>query len=64
MPFQLVSEFQPTSDQPDAIRQLVEGLNNGMPAQTLLGAPGSGKTFIEANIIAQMVLVPMRRNPR
>ncbi len=54
MPFQLVSEFQPTGDQPDAIRQLVEGLNNGMPAQTLLGVTGSGKTFTVANVIAQV----------
>lgn len=54
MPFELISEFQPTGDQPDAIRQLVEGLNNGMPAQTLLGVTGSGKTFTVANVIAQV----------
>ncbi len=54
MPFQLISEFQPTGDQPEAIRQLVEGLNNGTPAQTLLGVTGSGKTFTMANVIAQV----------
>ena len=54
MPFELISEFQPTGDQPDAIRQLVDGLNNGMPAQTLLGVTGSGKTFTVANVIAQV----------
>ncbi|MEZ4755407.1 MAG: excinuclease ABC subunit UvrB [Flavobacteriales bacterium] len=54
MPFQLVSEFQPTGDQPEAIRQLVEGLRNGVPAQTLLGVTGSGKTFTVANVIAQL----------
>ncbi|MCC6938127.1 MAG: excinuclease ABC subunit UvrB [Flavobacteriales bacterium] len=54
MPFELVSEFVPTGDQPEAIRQLVDGLNNGMPAQTLLGVTGSGKTFTVANVIAQV----------
>ncbi len=54
MPFQLISEFQPTGDQPEAIRQLVDGLNKGMPAQTLLGVTGSGKTFTVANVIAQV----------
>ncbi|MCW5898420.1 MAG: excinuclease ABC subunit UvrB [Flavobacteriales bacterium] len=54
MPFQLVSEFTPTGDQPEAIRQLVEGLNEGVPAQTLLGVTGSGKTFTVANVIAQV----------
>ncbi|MBK9513244.1 MAG: excinuclease ABC subunit UvrB [Flavobacteriales bacterium] len=54
MPFQLISEFQPTGDQPQAIRQLVEGLTNGVPAQTLLGVTGSGKTFTVANVIAQV----------
>ena len=54
MPFELISEFQPTGDQPDAIRQLVDGLHNGMPAQTLLGVTGSGKTFTVANVIAQV----------
>lgn len=54
MPFQLISEFSPTGDQPEAIRQLVEGLNSGVPAQTLLGVTGSGKTFTVANVIAQV----------
>lgn len=54
MPFQLISEFTPTGDQPEAIRQLVEGLNEGVPAQTLLGVTGSGKTFTVANVIAQV----------
>lgn len=52
--FQLISEFQPTGDQPEAIRQLVEGARDGMPAQTLLGVTGSGKTFTIANVIAQL----------
>lgn len=54
MPFELISEFQPTGDQPEAIRQLVEGLNEGVQAQTLLGVTGSGKTFTVANVIAQV----------
>ena len=54
MAFQLISEFQPTGDQPEAIRQLVEGARDGMPAQTLLGVTGSGKTFTVANVIAQL----------
>ncbi len=52
--FQLVSEYQPTGDQPAAIHQLVEGLRGGMHEQTLLGVTGSGKTFTMANVIAQM----------
>jgi excinuclease ABC subunit B len=51
MEFQLESDFQPTGDQPDAIRQLVEGLNAGVQHQTLLGVTGSGKTFTIANVI-------------
>ncbi len=54
MPFELISEFTPTGDQPEAIRQLVEGLNDGVRAQTLLGVTGSGKTFTIANVIAQV----------
>ena len=54
MPFELISEFQPTGDQPEAIRQLVAGLNDGVAAQTLLGVTGSGKTFTVANVIAQV----------
>ncbi|MCZ2115594.1 MAG: excinuclease ABC subunit UvrB [Anaerolineae bacterium] len=51
--FQLVSDFQATGDQPDAIEKLVEGLNRGDAFQTLLGATGTGKTFTIANIIQQ-----------
>jgi excinuclease ABC subunit B len=51
--FRLVSEYQPTGDQPQAIEQLVAGLNEGTREQTLLGVTGSGKTFTMANIIAQ-----------
>jgi excinuclease ABC subunit B len=51
MDFKLISDFQPTGDQPEAIRQLVEGLENGVPFQTLLGVTGSGKTFTIANVI-------------
>ena len=49
-----MSPFAPTGDQPQAIRELVEGLQNGYKEQTLLGVTGSGKTFTMANIIAQM----------
>jgi excinuclease ABC subunit B len=54
MKFQLQSEYAPTGDQPEAIRQLVEGVESGVPAQTLLGVTGSGKTFTMANVIAQV----------
>lgn len=54
MDFKLTSEFQPTGDQPEAIKQLVEGLERGDPAQVLLGVTGSGKTFTIANVIAQV----------
>jgi len=50
--FQLTSEYQPTGDQPQAIAQLVDGLEKGQREQTLLGVTGSGKTFTMANIIA------------
>jgi excinuclease ABC subunit B len=53
MDFKLTSQYQPTGDQPEAIRQLVEGVNNNDPFQTLLGVTGSGKTFTVANVIAQ-----------
>ena len=53
MDFNLTSQYFPTGDQPEAIRQLVEGVNNGDPFQTLLGVTGSGKTFTMANVIAQ-----------
>src|SRR5437763_2533780 len=52
--FQLVSEFQPAGDQPQAIEQLVAGFRDGRPVQTLLGATGTGKTFTVANVIAQL----------
>lgn len=51
--FKLESSFVPTGDQPEAIRQLVWGINEGMHAQTLLGVTGSGKTFTVANVIQQ-----------
>jgi excinuclease ABC subunit B len=54
MDFKLISDFQPTGDQPEAIRQLVEGLDNGVPFQTLLGVTGSGKTFTIANVIEKV----------
>ncbi len=54
MDFKLTSEFQPTGDQPQAIQQLVEGLERGDQAQVLLGVTGSGKTFTIANVIAQV----------
>ncbi|MCE3279118.1 MAG: uvrB [Bacteroidetes bacterium] len=53
MEFNLISDFQPTGDQPTAIKQLVEGVNQNLPAQTLLGVTGSGKTFSIANVIQQ-----------
>ena len=52
--FILTSPFQPTGDQPEAIRQLVDGVHRGASAQTLLGVTGSGKTFTMANVIAQL----------
>ena len=54
MEFQLTSEFVPTGDQPEAIKALVEGLNQKEPYQTLLGVTGSGKTFTIANVIKQV----------
>ena len=54
MPFNIVSDFVPTGDQPTAIKQLVEGLKNGDQSQTLLGVTGSGKTFTIANVIQQV----------
>ncbi|MFI5218817.1 MAG: excinuclease ABC subunit UvrB [Bacteroidia bacterium] len=53
MQFQLISDFKPTGDQPDAIKQLCEGINRNDRAQTLLGVTGSGKTFTMANVIQQ-----------
>jgi excinuclease ABC subunit B len=54
MDFKIVSEYQPTGDQPEAIRQLAEGLRNGTTFQTLLGVTGSGKTFTMANVVAEV----------
>lgn len=49
--YQLVSDYKPMGDQPEAIQQLTEGIREGLPAQTLLGVTGSGKTFTIANVI-------------
>ena len=54
MEFKLTSQFTPTGDQPEAIKQLVEGVEQGQPYQTLLGVTGSGKTFTIANVIQQV----------
>lgn len=54
MDFNLVSQYKPTGDQPQAIEQLVEGVTSGAPAQTLLGVTGSGKTFTMANVIKEV----------
>ena len=54
MDFQLISDFRPTGDQPEAIRQLTAGILADIPAQTLLGVTGSGKTFTVANVIANL----------
>jgi excinuclease ABC subunit B len=54
MGFQLESDYKPTGDQPTAIKSLVEGINNGEPAQVLLGVTGSGKTFSIANVIQEV----------
>ena len=52
--FELVSKFEPTGDQPEAIDRLVEGLEKGDKEQVLLGVTGSGKTFTMANVIARL----------
>ncbi len=62
-PFQLYQPFPPAGDQPEAIERLVEGVNDGLSFQTLLGVTGSGKTFTMANVIARtgrpaLVLAP------
>lgn len=54
MKFELISDYHPTGDQPEAISQLTEGIKSGMPAQTLLGVTGSGKTFTIANVIKEI----------
>ena len=53
MDFKLHSQYEPTGDQPQAIKELVDGVNSGLPCQTLLGVTGSGKTFTMANVIAR-----------
>ena len=52
--FELVSEYAPTGDQPEAIEGLVKGFQEGKKCQTLLGVTGSGKTFTMANVIAKL----------
>jgi excinuclease ABC subunit B len=54
MEFKLISDFKPTGDQPEAIKQLKEGIDRGDPAQVLLGVTGSGKTFTIANLIQEV----------
>ncbi|MEP6647818.1 MAG: DEAD/DEAH box helicase family protein, partial [Saprospiraceae bacterium] len=54
MSFKLVSTYQPTGDQPEAIRQLVRSINKNERSQVLLGVTGSGKTFTVANVIEQI----------
>ena len=54
MNFKLHSQYKPTGDQPEAIRQLSEGIKSGIPSQTLLGVTGSGKTFTMANVIEKV----------
>ncbi len=54
MDFKLASQYKPTGDQPQAIEQLSEGVRQGLPAQTLLGVTGSGKTFTMANVIQEV----------
>ena len=54
MNFELTADYTPTGDQPEAIKQLTEGIDSGVPGQTLLGVTGSGKTFTIANVIANI----------
>jgi excinuclease ABC subunit B len=56
-PFRLAQPFAPSGDQPQAIERLIDGLNDGLACQTLLGVTGSGKTFTMANVI-QAIGVP------
>jgi excinuclease ABC subunit B len=53
-PYRLHQPFPPAGDQPEAIRQLIEGIEDGLSFQTLLGVTGSGKTYTMANVIAEM----------
>lgn len=52
--FKLVSKYKPSGDQPEAIKELVDGINNGKKEQVLLGATGTGKTFTIANVIEKI----------
>ncbi|NOQ89261.1 MAG: excinuclease ABC subunit B, partial [Gammaproteobacteria bacterium] len=52
--FHLQTDYQPTGDQPEAIKTLIDGFENGLARQTLLGVTGSGKTFTVANVIAKL----------
>ena len=52
--FELISKYKPAGDQPEAIKELVEGINKGKRDQVLLGATGTGKTFTIANVIASV----------
>lgn len=54
MNFEIVSDYKPTGDQPEAIKKIVENFNNGIKRQTLLGATGTGKTFTMANVISKI----------
>ena len=54
--FNLVSDYPPQGDQPQAIKKLIEGINNNYKYQTLLGVTGSGKTFTMANVIQEVQL--------
>lgn len=54
MDFKLTSQYKPTGDQPEAIAELTRGVNDGLPAQVLLGVTGSGKTFTMANVIQEV----------
>ena len=54
MKFELQAPYHPTGDQPEAIRELVDGVNSGMKHQVLLGATGTGKTYTIANLIQQV----------
>src|SRR3990167_9902489 len=54
MDFQLISDYQPTGDQPQAITTLTKNINQGISEQVLLGVTGSGKTFTMANVVAQL----------
>ena len=53
-PFKVVSDFTPAGDQPEAIKTLVQGINDGLTDQTLLGVTGSGKTFTMAHVIQEL----------